>query len=217
MSIMRKFVEFWPEFAARLTARADREPIATLADLHRFIATRSAFVAQKTLYGYLKTRMGTRYPTVFEDDQMIASINIAKMHVYEACVADLTIFCITRATDENGFADEMRQAMSIEAYDTAITENIDGTFSDAQLADWRDSFVSRLGQTDWQRAAGDAEYRLASPGTLLEWAPIAPELKKFDVEVVRNSVRFAWHEVRAQFRARCDKQAVIRSLKTQQP
>lgn len=72
---------FLPEFLARLTVRRDSGPIDTVESLCRFVSTRAAFVAQKTLYGYLKTRMGTRYPRMFEDDVLIASIDVAKMHV----------------------------------------------------------------------------------------------------------------------------------------
>lgn len=214
MSLLQKIVDFWPEFAARLTAKSDREPITTMTALHRFVATRSAFVAQKTLYGYLKTRMGTRYPTVFEDDQMIASINIAKMHVYAACVADLAIFCAAHTFAGPETDDETCRRISQESYDHAIAENVDELVDAAQKAAWRDAFVARLAGTDWQGSAVDAEQGIESPAALLKWAPIAPELKKFDVEVVHNSVRFAWHDVRAQFRKRIDTASIAAALDT---
>ena len=204
MTILRKFVEFWPEFAARLTARTDREPISDIRQLRHFVATRSAFVAQKTLYGYLKTRMGTRYPSMFEDDQMIASIDIAKMHVYSACVADLSVFCIAHAVADVRIEETGLRELCLDCHDYAVSENVGGSVGNEQRTEWRLAFVSRLEKTDWPRAANDAEYGLESPRALLEWAPIAPELKKLDVEIVTNSVRFAWHEVRAQFRKRCD-------------
>lgn len=209
MSMMRKIADFLPEFAARLTAKSDRSPIATTPDMHRFVASRSAFVAQKTLYGYMKTRMGTRYPSMFEDDQLIASINIAKMQMYAACVADLAVFCVAYAFNDSQMDDDARQKLSIEAYDAAISENVDDSVDGGQKAEWRESFVARLAGTDWPRSAADPEHELDSPAALLKWAPIAPELKKFDVEVVHNSVRFAWYEVRSQFRKRCDVTMIV--------
>src|SRR3546814_5537699 len=77
-----------PEFLGRLTARRDSGPLDSVAALRRFVSTRAAFMAQKTLYGYLKTRMGTRYPRLFEDDVLIASVDLAKLHIYAACLAD---------------------------------------------------------------------------------------------------------------------------------
>ena len=37
-------------------------------DLRNFIQERSAHVTQTTLYGYIKTRIGSRYAMMFEDE-----------------------------------------------------------------------------------------------------------------------------------------------------
>ena len=37
-------------------------------DLRNFIKERSAHVTQTTLYGYIKTRIGSRYAMMFEDE-----------------------------------------------------------------------------------------------------------------------------------------------------
>ncbi len=192
-----------------LAGKSDREPIASVGDLHKFVATRSAYVAQKTLYGYLKTRMGTRYPSMFEDDQMIASIDIAKMRLYAACVTDLSVFCVVNATTDAKISEDELSDMCLNAYDHAIAENAGDSVDEQQRADRRTAFLARLSQTDWLKAANNAEYGLESPNALLKWAPIAPELKKLDVEIVRNSVRFTWHEVRSQFRNRVDGPAIV--------
>jgi hypothetical protein len=39
--------------------------------IRRFIQSKSAWVSQVTLYGYLKTRMGTRYVLHFENDEFM--------------------------------------------------------------------------------------------------------------------------------------------------
>jgi len=100
--ILRKARALLPEFVGRLTVRRESGPIATVDELAGFVSTRAAFTAQKTLYGYLKTRMGTRYPTMFEDDAFVASIDIAKLHVYAACLADLALFAVSRTGDRAG-------------------------------------------------------------------------------------------------------------------
>ena len=38
-------------------------------DLQNFVQERSAHVTQTTLYGYLKTRIGTRYAIMVEDEK----------------------------------------------------------------------------------------------------------------------------------------------------
>ena len=37
-------------------------------DLQNFVQERSAHVTQTTLYGYIKTRIGSRYALMFEDE-----------------------------------------------------------------------------------------------------------------------------------------------------
>ena len=66
--------------------------INTLEELQAFIQERSAHVTQTTLYGYIKTRIGTRYAMMFEDKVFSQSINIAKWNIYSVALQDLTFF-----------------------------------------------------------------------------------------------------------------------------
>ena len=63
-------------------------------DLINFIKEKSAFVTQSTLYGYLKTRIGTRYALMVEDEKFTESINIAKWNIYVAAISDLSLIHI---------------------------------------------------------------------------------------------------------------------------
>ena len=65
---------------------------------------------------------------------------------------------------------------------------------------------------DWTRAGSGRESFGTSPAALVRWAPIAPELKRHDEEIVENSVRFAWQEVRADLDRRLDAEAIIGEL-----
>lgn len=51
-----------------------------------------------------------------------------------------------------------------------------------------------------------------SAEALIELAPIVDDLKKYDDEIVTNSMHFKWHGVRAALRARLDAQACLASL-----
>ena len=46
--------------------------------------------------------------------------------------------------------------------------------------------------------------RYARWPALVRWAPIMPELKELDAEIVMNSVRFRWQEVRRELRSTLD-------------
>ena len=69
-------------------------------DLENFVQERSAHVAQTTLYGYLKTRIGTRYALMVEDEKFTESINIAKWNIYVASISDLTFYVFSYLIDK---------------------------------------------------------------------------------------------------------------------
>ena len=73
-----------------------KKKIKSLDELENFIQTKSAWVAQVTLYGYLKTRMGTRYVLHFENDKFMGSVNLAKWNMYSVALQDLTLFTFSK-------------------------------------------------------------------------------------------------------------------------
>lgn len=208
-SIVEKAMNAWREMTSRLTARRDSGPIATVEELNGFVATRSAFVAQKKLYGYLKARMGTRYPSMFEDDFFVQSINVAKMHVFAACLSDMTVFAVARLTLAEGIGPVSAAGMASQCYRAGLAAN-GGEMSEAHdPGQWIAAFERRLAETVWANVAAGADCFVESPPALVKWAPIAPELKRYDVEIVENSIRYAWTEIRRSFRSRLDAAAVI--------
>ena len=72
----------WKDFKIYLfslfKAFIPKTKISNLDELEDFIQSKSAWVTQVTLYGYLKTRMGTRYVLHFENDEFMASVNLLK-------------------------------------------------------------------------------------------------------------------------------------------
>ena len=66
--------------------------IGSKEDLQIFVQERSAHVTQTTLYGYLRTRIGTRYQLMLDDEKYSQSINIAKWNIYIAALSDLTLY-----------------------------------------------------------------------------------------------------------------------------
>ena len=85
--------------------RFDKSRIQTVDSLVEFVQTRAAYVAQTSLYGYLKTRMGTRFRQIFEDEEFLPSINNSKWRTYAACLSDLAVFTTATAGIENGLSD----------------------------------------------------------------------------------------------------------------
>ena len=86
----------WHDFKTYLFAMfkafIPKSKIKNLDHLEEFIQTKSAWVTQVTLYGYLKTRMGTRYVLHFENDEFMSSVNLAKWNIYSVALQDLIFF-----------------------------------------------------------------------------------------------------------------------------
>ena len=72
------FNDFKVYLFALFKAVIPKKKIKNLNELENFIQTKSAWVSQVTLYSYLKTRMGTRYVLHFDNDEFMASVNLAK-------------------------------------------------------------------------------------------------------------------------------------------
>jgi hypothetical protein len=201
-----------PEFLGRLAFRRESGPLATVDSLAGFVSTRAAFIAQHTLYGYLKTRMGTRYRSLFEDDTFVASIDIAKLHVYAACLADLALFAVWRTRTDAGaaLADEDCCRLALVCFRRGLADNAASVAAVAAFspAEAEAAFERRLAFWNWDAARQAADIFSESPAALVRWAPIAPELKQFDQEIVENSVKFKWLEVRADFARRLEPTAV---------
>jgi hypothetical protein len=203
---VRKSAAFLPEFFARLSFRRDSGPLDSADSLARFVATRAAFVAQRTLYGYLKTRMGIRYPKMFEDDVIISSINIAKMHVFAACLSDLTIFAVSHALKDSAVEPSARQALALRCFREGLEANAAAAreVDSFSIAEAVAAFERRLSFWDWIDGPCGPEIFTESPAALYRWAPIAPALKKQDKEIVQNSIKFTWRDVRRNLEKRVD-------------
>ncbi len=192
--------------------RSRAEPIRDRAALRDFIDTRASHVAQTSLYGYLRTRAGMRYPELFEDDPFVAGINIAKWQMWLACVSDLAVFAGSRlaqhAPRDVGRVRFMMQGLVDEILEAAGSPSEAGD----QFAAEAERVRQRIAHIDLL-AVGDFEAAFTkSPTALVRWAPIMDELKELDEEIVRNSVRFRWQEVRRDLQRDLDPQAVLGGL-----
>jgi hypothetical protein len=197
----------WHRVLRLLWTRRETAPIDSIAKLQDFLGTRAAYVAQKTLYGYVKARMGIRYPAMFENADVIASLNIAKLHVFVACLSDLTVYAVGNALHNRPVGNDERQELARQCYRAALRDiAVDAPAPLTQ--DAVDEFERRLADTDWRKGALQPENFTASPRALFRWAPIADNLKKFDTEIIENSITFAWRDIREQFRKRIDAAAV---------
>lgn len=185
------------------------------AALGEFLDSRASHVAQTALYGYMKTRAGTRFPALFEDPAMLTSINIAKWHVWAACLSDLAVYSGVLLRRDSGAPAETVRAALMPLVARALESSGGSGDRDEAGEDFPAAVArvkARLAGCDLDALGDDDSAFTESPRALVHWAPIADELKHRDAGIVRNSVRFRWQEIRRDLRRRLRAREVMAAV-----
>ena len=183
---------------ALFKAFVPKSKISNLDDLESFIQTKSAWVSQVTLYGYLKTRMGTRYVLHFENDEFMKSVNLAKWNIYAVALQDLTFFTFSYLKVNFNYLDlDKAKEIFLKILDDEITNKMPLDIVEVSKKD----FLNRLENINWETYYKDLPFN-SSALSLYKWAPIADELKTLDRKIVLNSVILKWDVVKKEFSER---------------
>ena len=164
-------------------------------DLKNFIKERSAHVTQTTLYGYLQTRIGTRYAMMFEDEKFSKSIDIAKWNIYMIALIDCTFYVFSYLIDVKKLKQNDSEKVFINIIKEEEKNGLDKkTFHEAKL-----QFDKRIKEVEWEKYHKDSPFK-NSGLALFKWSPIADELKILDKEIVLNSIKLKWNLVENDFK-----------------
>ena len=175
-----------------------KKKIKSLDELEDFIQTKSAWVSQVTLYGYLKTRMGTRYVLHFENDEFMKSVNLAKWNIYAVALQDLTLYTFSYLKNNFNFNDlEKSKEIFLKILDDETTNKMPLDI----IEEAKKNFDERLQNINWDIHFKDLPFN-PSALSLFKWAPIAEELKTLDRKIVLNSVILKWDTVKKEFQER---------------
>ncbi|MDH3320394.1 MAG: esterase [Betaproteobacteria bacterium] len=183
--------------------------IANRTELHQFLESRASFVAQTALYGYLRTRAGMRYPVLFDDDGFSRSVNIAKWHVWLGCLSDLCIFAGGLLIKRTSARPDAVGTFMLATLDAILEATGIPADAGGEFAAHAQRVRARITLCDWAAVPDDATPFSESTEALVYWAPIADELKQHDVQIVRNSIRFLWQDVRRALRRDLDAAGVM--------
>ena len=192
----------WKDFKIYLfslfKAFIPKTKISNLEELDDFIQSKSAWVTQVTLYGYLKTRMGTRYVLHFENDKFMASVNLAKWNMYAVALQDLTFFTFSYLKTNLNYQDiDKAKEIFLKILDDETTNKMPLDI----IEEAKKNFNERLQSINWNTYYNDLPFN-PSALSLYKWAPIDDELKKLDRKIVLNSVILKWDIVKKEFNER---------------
>ena len=192
----------WNDFKVYLfslfKAFVPKKKIKDLDDLENFIQSKSAWVAQVTLYGYLKTRMGTRYVLHFENDVFMSSVNLAKWNIYSVALQDLTFYIFSYLNNNFNYTD-LNKAKEI--FSKILDDEISNKMPLDIVKKAKEDFDNRLKIINWEIYFKDLPFNLSAL-SLYKWAPIAEDLKTLDRKIVLNSVILKWNVVEKEFKER---------------
>ena len=192
----------WNDFKiylfALFNAFIPKKKIKNLDELETFIQAKSAWVTQVTLYGYLKTRMGTRYVLHFENDEFMSSVNLAKWNIYAVALQDLTFFTFSYLKKNFNYNQiEKSKEIFLKILDDEITNKMPLNI----VEETKKNFNDRLQSINWDTYCEDLPFN-PSALSLFKWAPIAEDLKTLDRKIVLNSVILKWDIVKKEFKER---------------
>ena len=192
----------WNDFKVYLfslfKAFIPKKKITNLDELESFIQSKSAWVTQVTLYGYLKTRMGTRYVLHFENDKFMESVNLAKWNMYAVALQDLIFYIFSYLKNNLNYQDVHKaEEIFLKILDDETTNKMPLDI----IEEVKKNFNYRLQNINWDIYYNDLPFN-SSALSLYKWAPIAEELKTLDRKIVLNSVILKWDIVKKEFKER---------------
>ncbi|MEM0988076.1 MAG: hypothetical protein AAGK00_04300 [Pseudomonadota bacterium] len=205
----------WRDLAGawRLIRRGLRERIAptALADiaaLAAFLGQQSAKVAQASLFGYLKTRMGTQSRDIFQDPVFAQQISVAQGHVFHGCLNDLGIFALGKVRERVFGADDLLADRAPAIYEAAVQAAEAARDPSAMQA-----FNERVAGGEWRDVSDPDAVFATSAEVLLAAAPVSDAFKQSDRAIVTASIRYRWIEVRRTLNARLDAEKLVESCR----
>ena len=191
-----KLEDFKVYLFSLLKAVIPKKKIKNISDLKVFIQKKSAWISQVTLFNYLKTRMGLKYVTMFDDEIFLSSINKAKWNIYSVALQDLTFYSLSYLKVFYGY-DEINKANEI--YEEILKKEIENGIPEEVAIKGKKIFNERLEKIDWQTQYKSWPFN-ESALALYEWAPIADELKILDRKIVLNSMILKWDNITDEFK-----------------
>tara|TARA_B100000242_G_scaffold278409_1_gene236009 strand:+ start:120 stop:746 length:627 start_codon:yes stop_codon:yes gene_type:complete len=190
-----KLEDFKVYLLAMFKSILPKKKINNLDDLEDFIQKKSAWVTQVTLYGYLKTRMGTKYVLHFDNEKFLGSINKAKWNIYYVALQDMIFYSLSylnikKNFQENGHAKKIYHSILEREKLNGMPEEV--------IEKARKLFEERYDNIDWKKYSDNLPFN-KSALALYEWAPIAEELKTLDRKIVLNSMILKWDNIKEEF------------------
>jgi len=173
--------------------------IDEIESLRSFVSSRSSYIAQVSLYGYLKARAGTQYFSLIKDPLFASSMKTARNRIFFACLMDLTlhVFKTIHARKQQNFPnlDPCARLFFIQT----LAKTPEDVFESLEREKVILEFEKQLSRHNWSDTDDYHKSFSGSRSALLKWAPVVDDFKIQDEEIVSNSIHFKWLRVCQEF------------------
>ena len=173
--------------------------IDELESLKSFVSSRSSYVAQVSLYGYLKARVGTRYVSLIKDPLFASSMKIARNRIFLVCLMDLTLHVLKTIHVRKQQHFQNLELFASHFFIQTLAKVPEEVFESLEREEVILEFEKHLSRHNWSGTDDSHESFSGSRSALLKWAPVVEEFKIQDEEIVSNSIHFKWLRVCQEF------------------
>jgi hypothetical protein len=191
----------------------EKDIIDDVNKLIDFIHSQSAYVMQISLYEYIKTRAGTQYPTLFENEIYLKSMKIARWHIYSGCLSDILIYLLYLICENNHENFRTKKNNIILIFNKITKSNNQDDVSVEKISKILKNFSSKINDLKIKELMNNNYlFFQHSSEMFVKWAPVAEEFKRLDKEIMINSISFRWIGVRRELNKRVDFSQISKDL-----
>ena len=173
--------------------------IEEIESLKAFVESRSSYIAQVSLYGYLKARAGTRYVSLIKDPVFASSMKTARNRIFFSCLMDLTLHVLKKIHSRKQQNIQNLDLFARQFFIQTLAKVPEEVFDSLERKEVILEFEEHLRKHNWTTTDDSHKSFYRSRSALLKWAPVVEEFKIQDAEIVSNSINFKWLRVCQEF------------------
>ena len=178
--------------------------IDDIESLRSFVSSRSSYIAQVSLFGYLKARAGTRYISMIKDPLFASSMKTARNRIFFACLMDLTLHVLKTIHSQKQQNFQNLDLFARQFFIQTLAKAPEEVFESQEREEVILEFEKHLSRYDWTGSDDSHESFSGSRSALMKWAPVVEEFKIQDEEIVSNSIHFKWLRICQEFEKQMD-------------
>ena len=176
-----------------------KKQIDDIESLRSFVSSRSSYMTQVSLYGYLKARAGTSYVSLIKDPIFSSSMKTARNHIFFACLTDLTLHVLKTIYNRKQQNFKNLDPLAHHFFTQTLAKAPLEVFESLKREEVILNFENHLRNHNWKYTDNHHDFFSGSRSALLKWAPVVEEFKILDEEIVSNSIHFKWLRVCQEF------------------